>query len=237
MTMDQSFTPPGIRLGIVRGISYGLFGPPDEFMSQLRALGAGLVRLYVYWGQVEPEPGCYDWRVVDAFLDQLNGDEEVWVTVCSSSPWATRHATDFLPPAPAKDNDTYHRFVRALAIHCAGRVQYWQCNNEPSNLGLLWTGTAAEYVEQLTALHRAVRAVDPRAAVVLGGCGYDVLSSAESSPARPLRLRGSAPWPRFLARAMEAGRYLQRGDGPARDRRVVMDLAGRPCRRRVWRPS
>lgn len=182
--MDQPFDPTGIRLGIVRGISYGLFGPPDEFMPQLRALGAGLVRLYVYWGQVEPEPGRYDWRVVDAFLGQLTGDEEVWVTVCSSSPWATRQATDFLPPSPARDNDVYYRFVQALVTHCAGRVQYWQCNNEPSNSGLLWTGTAAEYVDQLTMFHRAVRATDPRAAVVLGGCGYDVLGSAAGSPAR-----------------------------------------------------
>ncbi len=46
--------PAGIRLGIVRGISYGLFGKPDEFMPELRSLGASLVRVYVYWSQVEP---------------------------------------------------------------------------------------------------------------------------------------------------------------------------------------
>ena len=38
--------PEGIRLGIVRGISYGLFGKPDTFMPQLRELGATLVRIY-----------------------------------------------------------------------------------------------------------------------------------------------------------------------------------------------
>ncbi|HKV85791.1 MAG TPA: hypothetical protein VJN88_14655, partial [Ktedonobacterales bacterium] len=136
--MDGQFTPTGIRLGIVRGVSYGLFGPPDAFIPQVRALDAGLVRLYVYWGQVEPEPGRYDWRVVDAFLGQLAGDVEVWVTVCSSSLWATRQATDFLPPSPAKDNNAYEQFVCALVTHCAGRVRYWQCDNEPSNVGLLW---------------------------------------------------------------------------------------------------
>jgi hypothetical protein len=45
-----------IRLGIARGVSYGLFGAPDEFVPASRALGAGLVRLYVYWSQVQPEP-------------------------------------------------------------------------------------------------------------------------------------------------------------------------------------
>ena len=52
-------TLPGVRLGIVRAISYGLFAKPDQFMAQLRGLGAGLVRVYVYWSQVEPEPGRY----------------------------------------------------------------------------------------------------------------------------------------------------------------------------------
>jgi hypothetical protein len=51
---------------------------------------------------------------VDAFLDQLDGSEEVWVTACSSSRWATQQATDFLPPSPAKDPDAYHRFVHRL---------------------------------------------------------------------------------------------------------------------------
>lgn len=173
-----------IKLGIVRGISYGLFGRPDEFVPQVRALGCQLVRLYFYWGQIEREPGRFDWSAVDAFLAQLDGSEEVWVTVCSSSPWATDTATTFLPPSPAKDDEAYAQFVHALVKRCAGRVQYWQCNNEPSNVGLLWSGTAADYVHQLRVFQRAVRAADRTAQVVLGGCGYDVLSSAADSPAR-----------------------------------------------------
>lgn len=175
--------PSGLKLGIVRGISYGLFGPPDEFVPQIRALGSSLVRVYFYWGQIEPEPGRYDWKVVDAFLAQLDGTEEVWVTVCSSSKWATASATDFLPPSPAKDQDAFARFVGALVRHCRGKVHYWQCNNEPSNVGLLWAGTAADYVAQLVVFRRAVRDADPDAKVILGGCGYDVLSSPEVGPA------------------------------------------------------
>src|SRR4051795_3560526 len=158
--MSASFEPSGIRLGVARGISFGLFGPPDEVVAPSGELGAGLVRLYVYWSQVEPNPGQWDWSVVDAFLAQLNGDEELWVTVCSSSPWATRQPTDFLPSSPANDDAEFSRFVRALVSRCAGRVQYWQCNNEPSNTGLLWAGTADEYVAQLALFHQAVRDAD-----------------------------------------------------------------------------
>ncbi|MYV47973.1 hypothetical protein [Streptomyces sp. SID2888] len=182
--VGRSAGPAGIRLGVVRGISYGMFGAPDSFVPEIRKLGAGLVRVYVYWSQVEPEPDRFDWTVVDAVLGQLDPAAETWVTVCSSSPWATRHPTDFLPSSPAKDLERYERFVREVVSRCRGRVDYWQCNNEPSNTGLLWAGTAPEYVDQLTVFHRVVRAFDPGAAVVLGGCGYDVLSSPPDSPAR-----------------------------------------------------
>jgi hypothetical protein len=174
----------GVRLGIVRGISYGLFGKPDRFLPQLRELGAGLVRVYFYWSQVEPEPDRWSFDAVDTFLDQLDGSEEVWVTVCSSSRWATRQATDFLPPSPAKDLEAYRRFVDRLVRHCAGRVRYWQCDNEPSNVGLLWAGTAAEYVAQLKVMYRAVKDADPDALVVLGGASFGLPESPPDSPDR-----------------------------------------------------
>ncbi len=173
-----------LQLGIVRGISYGLFGTPDVFAPQARQLGAQLLRVYFFWGQIEPRPGEYDWTTVDALLEQLEPSDEIWITVCSSSRWATRESTDFLPPSPAHDLATYRAFIRELVHHCAGRVHYWQCDNEPSNVGLLWSGTAAEYVAQLAAFFSAVHETDASALVVLGGCGYDVLSSESNSPQR-----------------------------------------------------
>src|SRR5262249_23048566 len=98
--------------------------------------------------------------------------------------WATRASTDFQPPSPARDLGAYREFVRRTVAHCAGRVRYWQCNNEPSNTDLLWAGTAEEYVAHLEVMYAAVKAEDPAAAVVLGGCGYDVFSSPPGSPPR-----------------------------------------------------
>ena len=93
-------------------------------------------------------------------------------------------ARNFSPPSPAEDQDVYGQFVNALVRRCADRVHYWQCNNEPSNVGLLWSGSAADYVEQLTVFRRAVGDADPQAKIILGGCGYDVLSSPDDGPAR-----------------------------------------------------
>jgi len=172
-----------MQLGVVRGIGYGLWGPPEEFVPQARELGATVVRSYVYWGQVEPRPGVYDWHVVDALLGQVT-TEQVWLTVSSSSMWATRTPTAFLPPSPANDVERYAAFVARLVEHCGGRVAFWQCDNEPSNTGLLWAGTAPEYVTQLAAFYEAVKSGDPGAKVVLGGCGYDVLASEPGSEPR-----------------------------------------------------
>jgi hypothetical protein len=185
-----------IRVGVVRGISYGLFGPPDGFAGPAQDLGAGLVRLYVYWSQVEPRPGEYRWDTVDAVLNQVAGTElELWLTVCCSSPWATREVTDFLPPSPAHDQSAYREFVRRLVSHCRGRVRFWQCDNEPSNVGLTWAGTAEEYVGQLSTMYAAVKQADPDAFVVLGGCGFDALTDAPDGSAR-----------RFFRHVLDRGR-------------------------------
>ncbi|MFD0168743.1 hypothetical protein ACFVJH_32060 [Streptomyces decoyicus] len=139
----ESAAPAGVRMGIVRGIGYGMFGAPDSFVPEMRRLGGTLVRVYVYGSQVEPEPGRYDWTVVDAILGRLDPADEVWVTVCSSSPWATRHRTGFLPSSPAHDPRRYEHFVSDLVTRCRGSVDYWQCNNEPSNTPARWRPSAA----------------------------------------------------------------------------------------------
>lgn len=176
----------GFRIGVVRGVSYGLFGEPDRFVEQAVDLGATAVRVYLYWSQVEPEEGRIDLSVVDHLLAQLNGDADLWITVCSASPWATSVPTTFQPQSPARDLEQYRRFVTTLVRHCGDRVRFWQCNNEPSNARLLWTGSTEEYLDQLRVLHDVVRRDAPHAEVVLGGCGYDVLSSASDSRERQI---------------------------------------------------
>ncbi|GAA2209688.1 hypothetical protein GCM10009850_051470 [Nonomuraea monospora] len=158
-----------IRLGVVRSIQYGLIAEPDIFAPQAQSLGAGLIRTFFYWSQLEPEPGHYDWSAVDAVLDQADANTELWFTLGSSSTWGTTRATDLLPASPPHDPAAYARLVRALVKHCGGRVRYWQCENEPSN-PLFWAGTAGEYVTHLAGFHQAVKATDPQALVVLGGC-------------------------------------------------------------------
>ena len=108
-----------VPFGINWGLIYGAPGRAETFMPQARALGAGIARLFFFWGKIEPEPGRFDWTVVDGFLEQVQPSDEVWITVASSSLWATRRATDFLPPSPAHEAAAYYRFVHALVTRCA----------------------------------------------------------------------------------------------------------------------
>ncbi|WP_433435000.1 hypothetical protein [Nonomuraea sp. CA-141351] len=157
-----------IRTGLNRGFTYGLFGDPDPFMTHARDLGSRFIRVNLFWSQLEPEPGDFDWKAADAFFDQLQDGDEAWVTVCSSSTWATRRPTRFLPSSPSTDPARYHAFVGELVRRAAGRVRFWQCEVEPC-IPMLWDGTAGDYVAHLRTFHDAVKQADPGALVGLGG--------------------------------------------------------------------
>ena len=159
----------GSPFGIVRGPLYGHLGiRADVFMPQVHQVGAHLVRLFLFWDQIEPERGHFVWDAVDMLLEQLEPSDEVWITLNSSSLWATRHATNFQPPSPAIHPEEYYHFVSTLVTHCKGHVRYWQSDNEPTN-PLLWEGTVADYANQLRVFSHAVKDADPDAVVVLAG--------------------------------------------------------------------
>ena len=70
---EQTVVAPGSPFGIAWFILYGYLGvPAATFMPQLRELGGGFTKIYLYWQQIEPEKGRFDWTAVDAFVDQLN---------------------------------------------------------------------------------------------------------------------------------------------------------------------
>ncbi|WP_209667292.1 beta-galactosidase [Amycolatopsis magusensis] len=170
---------PGFRLGVSRGLTYGVHTEPEVFLPEVRALGVRTVRVYLYWAQLEPEPGEFDWTAVDALLDQLEDTDELWITVYSTSTWATRHPNPTLPASAAEDPERYRRFLRELVSRCRGRVRFWQCDNEPC-VNFLWNGSAAEYVRQLGIFGEVVRELDDGGLVVIGGVPPDALDGDEA---------------------------------------------------------
>jgi hypothetical protein len=183
-------TMPGPPFGVAWGFLYGCYGVKAEtFLPQLRQMGAGFTKLYLFWNQIEPEKGRFDWEAVDTFVGQLESPDEALIALFSSSTWATRRPTGMLPPSPAKDPDDYYQFVHTLVSRCKGRVRYWQNDCEPNN-PVFWDGTPEEFVAELKVFYRAVKDADPDALVVCGG--YDGLFNPPGMWAFPGQERGLA---------------------------------------------
>jgi hypothetical protein len=167
-------TAEPLRMGPPLGVSWSpTYGfPPgkaETFAPQARALGAGFTRIGLYWSQLEPKPGEWRWTELDAYLDQIADPEEAILTLSSASPWATRSANWVFPSSPAKDAADYAAFVRAVVQHSKGRIHYFQSDPEPNN-PFFWQGSAEDFAAQQRVFYGAVKAADPKAVVVLGGC-------------------------------------------------------------------
>ncbi len=79
-------TMPGSPFGIAWGFLYGYQGvKAEDFLPRIRQLGAGCTKIYLFWNQVEPEKGRYDWSAVDRFVAQLQSPEEGLIAIFSSS--------------------------------------------------------------------------------------------------------------------------------------------------------
>lgn len=177
--------------GIAWFFLYGYSGvPAATYLPALRGLGADFTKVYLFWQQIEPERGKFDWTAVDAFANQLNAPEEGLISIFSSSVWATEKHSMMLPPSPARNLDDYYHFVFETVKRCRGRVRYWENDAEPNN-PMFWAGTKEQFVAQLKVFHRAVKDADPNAIVIAGG--YDGLFIPPGMT--PLPGQRSAPFP------------------------------------------
>lgn len=188
------------RLGIGFAFVYGYQGVPAvQFQPAVRELGGGFAKIYVFWNQLEPEQGKYDWSATDAFVDQLQSPEEGLIAVFSSSTWATNQPSTMIPASPATKSDDYYRFIYDLVSHYKGRVHYWQNDCEPNN-PVYWAGNQEEFVRQLKVFYKAVKDADPDAIVVAGG--FDGLFNPPGMPAMYNQAAGLA----FFDYVLDAGR-------------------------------
>ena len=159
---------PAQPLGVAWSPVYG-FPPakPETFVPQARAIGAGGVRLTLYWSQLQPASGVTRWDVLDAYLAQIGRPEDATLTIATASPWATRSHAWVFPSSPASDPARYEAFVRDVVTHVHGRIRYFQAENEPNN-PFFWAGSADDYAAEQRVFYRVVKAADPKAIVMLG---------------------------------------------------------------------
>lgn len=177
---------------------FGFMHPEDAY-SEAADLGARWSRPHpgaFIWGEVEREPGHYDWSRTDrAVKDAQNNGFNLIVTLWPYAEWdqsrcrtplSEDRAREFRElgryRGPPCDLGAYEGFVQRAVERYDGDgvddmpglkypVKYWEVSNEPSMQEELtfFTGTPQDYVEILRTTHDAVEAADPDATVVQGG--------------------------------------------------------------------
>ncbi len=137
----------------------------------LRGTGAQYVRLSVEWSTVEPQPGVYDFRVIDAMLAEAQRDKaHVLLTVgvkAQRSPefyipdWVLSKA-DLPDSGDISANPYLHdqalAMVRAVVAHTANSaaIDSWEADNEPyiaSSRTNGWTLSRGFVQEIVAAIH------------------------------------------------------------------------------------
>jgi hypothetical protein len=75
--VPSAATLPASPFGIAWAFLYGYCGMPAvQYAQQLREVGAGFTRVYLFWQQIEPEKGCLDWTAVDAHISLVTGRDD-----------------------------------------------------------------------------------------------------------------------------------------------------------------
>ena len=142
----------------------------------------GTLRLPIYWFEVEAERGVYDFAKTDrAIGDATRLGLEVLPFVYGTPVWLSRDHARF-PLGSKAGRAAWPRFVRALVNRYGPGgefwrsrerrrpVRRWQIWNEP-NFRLFWRPRPAprQYAALLASATAAIRAIDPRAQIVLAG--------------------------------------------------------------------
>ena len=127
------------------------------------------VRIDIDWSVVERERGQFDWAVSDNFVDEAVARRmKVLVVLAFSPDWARSSATSHSRPDHLSD---YAGFARIAAERYASRgVHTWEIWNEP-NSNKFWPQRpdVNEYGGLFKAAADAIRSVDPRATLLIGG--------------------------------------------------------------------
>lgn len=147
----------------------------DSLHANLALIGeSGFVwlRQFVYWDEIEPSKGQYDWAQWDEIFNVLGeypGLEPV-IVLMHSPQWARIsppgiEATVTAPPQSLAD---FARFAGRFARRYGDSVNYYQIWDEP-NLGDAWGSLPprpADYLALLAAGGQAIRAEDASAKII-----------------------------------------------------------------------
>lgn len=164
-------------------------GTVKQQFDLMAAMDVEWVRIDIDWSAVQPKKGKFNWAPVDNLVDEAVSHQMNVLFMLGFTPaWARSPVASLEYPSHSRPEDLsdYAEFARIATARYAPRgVRSWEIWNEP-NTAKFWPGRpdANEYGDLFRAAATAIRGVDPRATVLIGGLGpqYDT-PGAEIPPA------------------------------------------------------
>lgn len=174
-TVSCQSSPPTVEIGMtvhLRGADAATLSRQFDLMD---AMHVTWVRMDVDWSAVEPERGQFDWSYPDAIFDEaVARGKKVLVVLAFSPAWARPSAAgpaDTASHVRPEQLSDFAEFATVAAERYAARgVSGWEIWNEP-NSTKFWPPqpNADEYGALFRAAATAVRGVDPKATLLVGG--------------------------------------------------------------------
>ena len=154
------------------GIASSASGFKDmrEWMPRVAEAGAGTVRMWPEWGQVEPKKGEWNWSAADAIVDTAKaGKLRVNGILMGSVPGSKGGSHAF----PMSDLEGWSEYVRQTVAHAKGAVQHWEVWNEGNGGFNDGKHTTVDYAKLAAAAYAAAKKADPNAQVALTTASFD----------------------------------------------------------------
>ncbi len=153
------------------GIASSSSGAKDlaEWMPRVKEAGAGMVRLWPEWGEVQPQ-GEWRWAKADAILQtaKTNG-LRVNGILMGSVPGSKGGSHAF----PMSDLAAWAEYVARTVEHARGSVRHWEVWNEGNGGFNDGKNTTADYAKLAGAAYVAAKKADPTAQIGLTTASFD----------------------------------------------------------------
>ena len=162
----------------VYGVGFGaneLLPQTPRALELARQADINWVRLGIYWQDVEPNPGQYDFSADDALVASTRANRlNALAILAYSTTWSTSAPAN--PPVnlthyPPRDYFEWAQYVATVVSRYKDDIHYWEVWNEPC-LAEFWSGTPAQYASLLELTYSTIKQIDPKATVVLGGQAF-----------------------------------------------------------------
>jgi hypothetical protein len=162
-----------------------LFAPTASDAQHMAQAGVQTVRLFAYWGLLEPQPGQYNWPLADAVIQNVAQAGLTPAMQFANSPgWIAPNNPNSPPIYSSSQITAWQQFLANFVRRYGAHGSFWAAHptlpyhpvtsyeiwNEP-NLRLNWGGppNARNYLKLLQVSTPVIHANDPSAKVIFAG--------------------------------------------------------------------